>query len=258
MQGTVSEPQPRRRPPASRWVGWLDRRLYPDQGDHWDDEIFRARILGHLSPTSRLLEIGAGAGRVVQMNFRGNAARVVGVDIEATVHQNPFLDEAHVFDGEHLPLPDASVDVAISDNVFEHVARPEPLFADIARVLAPGGILLLKTPNRWHYVTVLARLTPLWFHRFVNSLRGREPEHTFPTLYRANSPGRLRSLGASAGLRVVSVDVIEGRPEYLRLTALTYVAGWLYERLVNSTPLLERFRVVLIAEFEKPGRSPGR
>ena len=74
------------KPPAAGLVGWLDRVLYPHQADHWDDEIFRARILAHLTPASRVLDIGAGAGRVTQMNFRGQAARVVGLDPDA-VHE---------------------------------------------------------------------------------------------------------------------------------------------------------------------------
>jgi SAM-dependent methyltransferase len=241
------------RPPATGLVGWLDRTLYPHQSDHWDDEIFRERILSHLTPAARVLEVGAGAGRVSQMDFRGKAARVVGVDPDQVVLANPYLHEAHVADAERLPLADGSFDVVFSDNVFEHVARPDAIFAEVFRVLAPGGVFLMKTPNRWHYVTVIARLTPFWFHRFVNRLRGRDPEHTFPTLYRANSPRQARALGEGAGFRLLSVEVIEGRPEYLRLSAPSYVLGWLYERLVNSTPRLERFRVVLVAVFRKPG-----
>ena len=44
----------------------------------------------------------------------------------------------------------------------------------------------------------------------------------------------------------------EGRPEYLRFSAPTYLLGWLYERLVNKVPGLWRFRVLLIAELRKP------
>ena len=244
------------RPPPTGLVGWLDRTLYPHQSDHWDDEIFRQRILSHLTPAARVLEVGAGAGRVTQMNFRGKAGRVVGVDPDGAVLDNPHLDEAHVSDGGRLPFPPGSFELVFSDNVFEHVADPEAIFAEVFRVLAPGGVFLMKTPNRWHYVTVIARVTPFWFHRFVNRLRGRDPEHTFPTLYRANSPGRVRVLGEGAGFRVLSVEVLEGRPEYLRLSAPSYVLGWLYERLVNSTPRLERFRVVLISVFRKPESAP--
>ena len=62
-------------------------------------------------------------------------------------------------------------------------------------------------------------------------------------------------MAAGAGLEVVRVDLIEGRPEDLRFSAPTYVVGWLYERLVNRVPGLQRFRVLLVAELRKPKRS---
>jgi hypothetical protein len=48
------------------------------------------------------------------------------------------------------------------------------------------------------------------------------------------------------------VDRVEGRPEYLRLTALTYAVGLLYERIVNALPFLARYRILLIAVLRKP------
>jgi hypothetical protein len=74
---------------------------------------------------------------------------------------------------------------------------------------------------------------------------------TFPTLYRANTREAIERLSRGAGLRVESVDFIEGRPEYLRLTPPTYLAGWAYEKIVNSSPLFERFRIVMIAHLRK-------
>jgi SAM-dependent methyltransferase len=236
----------------SRWISWLDRTLYPDHRDRWDDALFRQRVLAHLGDSSRILDLGAGAGRVTEMNFRDHAAWVAGVDVDDAVRANPMLHEAHVIDGTGLPFADASFDLVFSDNVFEHVEDPDRLFAQVHQVLRPGGVFLLKTPNRWHYATLIARLTPLWFHRFVNRLRGRPPEHTFPTLYRANTAARLRELGERAGFRVVSVESLEGRPEYLRITAFSYVLGWVYERIVNSTPKFAGARVVLIGIFRKP------
>ncbi|MGH8503705.1 MAG: hypothetical protein ACREVE_14795 [Gammaproteobacteria bacterium] len=53
------------------------------------------------------------------------------------------------------------------------------------------------------------------------------------------------------GIRVEAIDLIEGRPEYLRFSSLTYLGGWLYERLVNTIPLLDRFRILLVAEMRK-------
>ena len=52
---------------------------------------------------------------------------------------------------------------------------------------------------------------------------------------------------------MVRIELIEGRPEYLRFSAPTYLLGWLYERLVNRVPGLAWLRVLLVVELRKPG-----
>jgi SAM-dependent methyltransferase len=47
--------------------------------------------------------------------------------------------ELHVYDGVHLPLPDASIDLAVSHEVFEHIADVPAVLNELARVLCPGG-----------------------------------------------------------------------------------------------------------------------
>lgn len=61
----------------------------------------------------------------------------------------------------------------------------------------------------------------------------------------------MRALAAQTGFEVTKIERIEGRPEYLRMNALTYLAGAAYERTVNLIPVLERFRVLLVAELRK-------
>ena len=70
----------------------LDRALYPGFARNWDDQIFRESILQHLTPVAVILDLGAGAGIVQQMNFRGLAAKVCGVDLDPRVVDNPMLD----------------------------------------------------------------------------------------------------------------------------------------------------------------------
>jgi SAM-dependent methyltransferase len=199
-----------------------------------------------------VLDLGAGAGRVAQMNFRGRARRVVGLDPDPRVRINPFLDEAYLGPADPLPFPNERFDLILCDNVLEHIADPNALLLEVMRVLKPGGRFLAKTPNVAHYMTLIARCTPTAFHRFVNRLRGRPAADTFSTLYRVNSPNAVRRIAERCGLEVEHLELVEGRPEYLRFNALTYVAGWLYERLVNSTPLLARFRIVLLFVLRKP------
>ena len=233
----------------------MDARLYPGVSNNWDDSLFRQRILDAMAPAMTVLDIGAGAGLVAQMNFRGKCAHIAGIDLDERVVDNDYLDEGKVGGAESLPWEDSRFDLVFSDNVLEHLANPEAVFAEVARVLKPGGRFLVKTPNKFHYVPLIASLTPHFFHRYYNSLRGRPSADTFPTLYRANTPRDVRRLAVSSGLEVKSVDLIESRPEYLRLSAPTYLLGWVWERLVNRIQMLSRFRVLLVAEFEKPAAS---
>ena len=230
---------------------WLDARLYPSFKSNWDDVLFQEEVLSVLRAEYWLLDLGAGAGIVPQMNFRGRVTRVCGVDPDERVTVNPFLDEGRVGTGEAIPYPDATFDVVIADNVIEHLNRPAEVFSEVARVLKPGGMFLFKTPNKRHYVATIARLTPHRFHQVYNRMRGREPKDTFPTRYRANTRADIARAAARTGLSVDSIQFVEGRPEYLRPFALGYIAGWAYERAVNATSVLEPFRVVLLARLRK-------
>ena len=233
---------------------WMDARLYPKHGNNWDDELFRQRLLTQISSRTRCLDFGCGRGNVKQMNFKGLAGWVSGVDPEKAVFENPYLNDGALLDLQamHIPYPEQSFDLVFADNVMEHVVDPVATLSEIRRVLKPGGRFLAKTPNKWHYMPIIARITPTGFHRYYNRLRGREAIDTFPTQYRSNTEADVRAVAERSGLRVRQIEFIEGRPEYLRIFALSYLLGWVYERLVNALPLLTRLRCVMVFELERP------
>lgn len=230
----------------------IDRLFYPEYLQNWDDRLFRDRISEHLSSTTVLLDLGAGAGIVEQMNFKGCAARVYGVDLDERVMSNPMLDEGRISDAGEIPYGDAFFDVVFSDNVVEHLQDPTSVFREVYRVLKPGGVFLFKTPNKFHYMPLIARLTPHRFHQLINKLRGRASVDTFPTLYRANSAGAVLSIAHAVGFTVERLERIEGRPEYLRFIWPTYLVGVAYERIVNATAVLAPLRIVMMAQLRKP------
>ncbi len=167
----------------------LGHALYPDYVRNWDDQLFRERILRHISPPHRRHSRSRRRAGIVQhMDFRDHAARICGVDLDPRVVDNPMLDEGQVADAGGIPWPDATFDLVFADNVLEHLPDPlDCLPRNRPRPQTRRRVFLFKTPNKTHYMPTIARLTPHRFHPFVNRIRGRAEADTFPTRYRANT-----------------------------------------------------------------------
>ena len=200
-----------------------------------------------------MLDAGCGSGRVFQYAFDDaqRPARIVGVDMTEEPAGNRNIDDPARADLAALPFRDGVFDIAISSHVAEHLVQPEAVFGELARVLRPGGRLLILTPNRWHYVTISSALLPHRFHLAFNRSRGVDVHDIFPTVYRANTAGRLRALYEGAGFELEHLYQFETEPEYLAFSLPTYAAGVGFERVVNRFESLKNLRVNLLAVGRK-------
>lgn len=160
---------------------------------------FYARVNALLDPDTVLLDYGAGRGvghlddgaayRRHLRHFKGRVRRIYGVDVDPVVLSNPSLDEAFVLEvAGRIPLPDGSVDLIVSDWVFEHLPHPAATVDEFTRILRPGGWVCARTPNRWHYQYLASRLIPDRFHTRVLSVvqEGRKEVDVFPKHYLLN------------------------------------------------------------------------
>lgn len=160
---------------------------------------FYGRVNAALEPAMTVLDLGAGRAewfeddpcewRRAMRLLRGKAARVVAADPDPAVLGNRASDEQVVMVDGRLPLPDASVDLAVADYVLEHVEDPAAFAAEIDRVLRPGGLFCARTPHALSYVALAARLVPNGLHAALLSRVqvARKEEDVFPTRYRMNS-----------------------------------------------------------------------
>lgn len=203
-------------------------------------------------PADRLLDAGCGSGRLFAYDLRDRAGLVVGVDTSPDVAHNPNVDAPLRASLAALPFASESFDLIICKHVLEHLEEPESAFRELARVLRPRGRLLILTPNRFHYVPLLASLLPPSVQRLVASGRGLAPAQVYRTLYRANTPRRMRDLARQAGLRVAELRLFETAPVYLAFHPLAFALGVAYERLVNRLEALAPLRVNLLAVLRKP------
>jgi SAM-dependent methyltransferase len=225
----------------------LDRRYHAAATD---EHVAFDRMIGrYVGPETRVLDAGAGRGLRFPYNHRDRAARVVGVDIDPAVSGNPNVSSAAIADLTALPFADGQFDVVFSKFVFEHLDRPLTAMRELHRVTKPGGHLLIHTPNRWHYVTLAAAITPTRFHVWYRGKLGWDEADTFPTRYRANTPATIERIAARSGFRVDSLVLLEGRPSYLAWHPIAYRAGIVYERLVNRFGALARLRANLLVDL---------
>lgn len=108
--------------------------------------------LGELEPGRTVLDLGCGAGTdlLIAAQMVGPAGRVIGIDMtpamldrarESAVEMGLANIELHESLIETLPVADASVDVVISNGVIDLVPDKDAVFAEIDRVLRPGGRL---------------------------------------------------------------------------------------------------------------------
>jgi SAM-dependent methyltransferase len=231
-----------------RTIEELDRRFYPGYVD--EHARFDALIRIYLEPGIAVLDAGAGRGVMYPYDYRDTVARMAGADTDPAVEDNANLTDAVVADLARLPYGDGEFDLVFSKYVFEHLDRPLGVLRELRRVLKPGAHLLIHTPNRWHYVALFATLTPTSFHAWFNAKRGRVEADTFPTRYRVNDRKTVERLAMASGFRVVSIELIETKPDYLSFHPIAYRAGIAYERVVNRAEALAGFRVQLLADLE--------
>ena len=161
---------------------------------------FYSRVKALTKPDMRVVDFGAGRGawyededsqfRRDMRLLKGAVREVIGIDVDPAVLENQAIDVGHVLEaGCQLPLEDASVDLIVSDYVFEHIENPIWLAAEFDRIVKPGGWICARTPTKYNYVSVAARLVTNIKHASVLRIAqpGRKAEDVFPTAYRLNS-----------------------------------------------------------------------
>jgi SAM-dependent methyltransferase len=225
------------------------RRAYAFRCPGWTDSVtlYRRQLAEHASPRSRILDLGCGRLGLHSDDIAfASRAEVIGVDPDhAALARNAVIPARVVATGESLPFTDAMFDIVASAWVLEHLALPGTVFAEVHRVLRPGGSFVFLTPNAWNYNAWLIRAVPnRWHGWFTERLYGRATKETYPTLYRANSASTLRRLLLAAGFRDVQF-VFNGDPSYVAFNPLLYEVAVAAESLL-SVPRLRNGRVHIL------------
>jgi 2-polyprenyl-3-methyl-5-hydroxy-6-metoxy-1,4-benzoquinol methylase len=101
-----------------------------------------------------VLDVGSGTGYGSAFLADNGAKSVVGIDFSQTAvdfSRTRYVRNNLKFiqmDAHHLSFPDQSFDFVFSSENMEHLARPNENVSEVKRVLRPGGIFMVGTPNK--------------------------------------------------------------------------------------------------------------
>lgn len=220
------------------WDAWdRDWVSHPNRDDsphaptlpNWIDERKVDFLAGDLPRTGRALEVGCGSARLLARMGRTAPLDLVALDpapnaLALARHTARLFDvRMRCVSGDALSLPfaDGSFDLVLSGGLLEHFRDPEPVLAEMVRVLKPGGTF---------YADVVPR--KFSFYRVLEYGRIRRTEWFMPGVYESRlGPGRyVKALGEMGCDRVRVRDAGVYPPRFgRRMAAAT--------RFLDGTPI---------------------
>ncbi|MBI4726563.1 methyltransferase domain-containing protein [candidate division TA06 bacterium] len=221
-------------PCAKPWQIRLAKRLIPDYVDPgyvYDD------LLHKYAPLSKVwIDAGCGDNSDIKQipEYRELA---VGFDLEKRKQEKYLTADIY-----RVPLKNNSVDFVSSRWVAEHLKDPGTALEELHRILKSGGRILIRTTNKWHYISLFSRFAPMFLKRFLSTTQ------VFPTYFRFNDQVAYNKYFVEhPGWQLEKIHYIEnlqyGNP-------LGFVFSLSYH-LITSGLKLDRLKTTIILEMTK-------
>lgn len=193
------------------------------------------------SLSGTVVDIGCGDGWLRHCLAPGS--RYIGLDYPPAVAAG-YRGRVEIYaDAEALPFADASVDAVALLEVMEHLPEPERALAEVARVLRPGGVLLLSVPflyplhdvprdfQRWTWFG-LQRLLEMRGFRIIEQRRQGNPVETAALLSAIALASAVLTLLQRRGAGLLLVPLL------MSLIPLVNVFGWGMGMLLPDSELM--------------------
>ena len=149
---------------------------------------------------ANILNIGAGNNTEFENEFQRSDLNFIcdRIDIDMVSVSHPSIRNQWKTSVEFMPMVHSGLyDVAFTNFVLEHVIDIPSSAKEIYRVMKKGGRFFATVPNPSALEFLIARVTPLWFHKLIRQ------EESWPTFYNYKNIKRLISLFESAGFTLI-------------------------------------------------------
>jgi SAM-dependent methyltransferase len=214
--------------------------------------IVDAAIRPYVKARSRLLEIGCGAGNLLlHATVRGSYPVALDVALASLAFVRSRLEDARSGSespagfvciqstSEKLPFADGSFDCILLSELIEHLASPQLTIDEAARVLRPGGRLLVTTPNYRSLWPVME-----WTVDRLNMAPKMAGEQHITRFH----PRSLRELLTESGLDIESLGTVYSLSPFLSLVS----SRWAFRRLKREIDRPSSLGMILVAVAVKP------
>jgi len=214
--------------------------------------IFEREVERYLRPGDALLDAGCGRTAPILVKYRSKARRLIGVDLVDFAPSDSDIELLKTDIGQ-IPLASNTVDLVMSRSVMEHVADPAQAYAEVYRILKPGGHFIFLTANLWDYASLIAKLVPNRFHPcIVARTEGRSEHDVFPVAYQTNTRRAVKKWARHAGFEIVSFRYLGQYPSYFMFNGFLFLLAAGYEKLITSIAPFNFLQGWIFATLRKP------
>lgn len=137
-------------------LAYTGERMVPgvaDKNTFWE-HVARYRFACGYVKGRDVVDIACGEGYGSAGLLLGGARSLIGIDVaeEAVKHAiKKYRIDARIGSAEAIPLQNESADVVVSFETIEHVPDPQKFVSEAFRILRPGGLFIVSTPNATIY-----------------------------------------------------------------------------------------------------------